>query len=665
MAASTQDADETSGCESLPALVSSDDSDPMPAGQDKDESKTETSDFEDDLGSLFSPLALVPHDPTQALLAKLGHQPQQGQAFLPGLSPGFLASRRNPLGTKFERGMARDSNTEASKNRRVSAKKKSRGGMHSHETVAAPTTASLTSGASAGVASAVSPQTSAKSHAKEQIVELLNEVDVLRDRLAASEQERNRIEDLYARAMKDHEAHEAELDLLRDIRRTELKKEKKGKAKQLKLSKVGAAATASVSEQYARFDQPPPLDSGLSWQSVEPWIFDGAEVSGLYGTQWYPGRIIEICREKEPIQFGVRWDDEFSMSYLAIHELRPRVDAMRSEQATVASQGFDAASERRVADAEARAQDAEKRAEMAEEQCRQIEEQWFALLRQRSDDELAKMEKRAVHAENRADDLERSLQLLHTEACDGRDELHHERANNARLLHEMNSVRCSERAAREEVQSLRSHYAPTVEQLRQRDELLRALYPALWRTIRWIAEGNLNKLEANTIRQLPVLALRWSHNDVNKNACFSDDRSIYLAVDELMRGRRSPDHWFREHNGYQDLPDVMLYDGRLHVATANRRLTALMMVQALNRSSDIQISCKIRSIDDPRWREKLLGSESRRPALTTSSHGLDISFGSHRRSMAMHKGLSLFNAQEAAYDRSAACSWVLQTGTAC
>ena len=70
---------------------------------------------------------------------------------------------------------------------------------------------------------------------------------------------------------------------------------------------------------------------------------------------------------------------------------------------------------------------------------------------------------------------------------------------------------------------------------------------------------------------------------MNFEARFKDGRSIYLAVDELIRKERDPEVWFRRRD-HRDYPDVVPRDGHLYVATANRRLTTLMMVQALNRS---------------------------------------------------------------------------------
>ena len=93
----------------------------------------------------------------------------------------------------------------------------------------------------------------------------------------------------------------------------------------------------------------------------------------------------------------------------------------------------------------------------------------------------------------------------------------------------------SEREAREQVKSLRYQYAPAVDKLRNRDQFLQELHPALWKTIRWMEDGGMSRLTPGSISKLPVLALRWSHDKVSSNACFYDGSSIYFAVDELMR----------------------------------------------------------------------------------------------------------------------------------
>merc|ERR1712012_975600 len=78
---------------------------------------------------------------------------------------------------------------------------------------------------------------------------------------------------------------------------------------------------------------------------------------------------------------------------------------------------------------------------------------------------------------------------------------------------------------------------------------------------------------------------------------------------------------------------------------------ALSMEQALNRSQEIQVTCNIRSLDDPRWQEKFFGSESRGEGhYNPRNKGLDIAFGGHKRAVAEHNEFWLFNIEESAYD---------------
>merc|ERR1712032_715696 len=85
-------------------------------------------------------------------------------------------------------------------------------------------------------------------------------------------------------------------------------------------------------------------------------------------------------------------------------------------------------------------------------------------------------------------------------------------------------------------------------------------------------------------------------------------------------------------------------------ATANRRLTALMMYQGLSRSRVVPVECNIRSLHDPRWHDKLLGDGAgRSPALSSTSSGLDIGFHRKRNAVASHYGFSLFDIEHTAY----------------
>ena len=67
------------------------------------------------------------------------------------------------------------------------------------------------------------------------------------------------------------------------------------------------------------------------------------------------------------------------------------------------------------------------------------------------------------------------------------------------------------------------------------------------------------------------------------------------ALELLMRGQMQEGDWIRGR-GQPDLPDVVQEDdGCMYVTTANRRLTVLMMYQALNRDRAIEVTCHIES----------------------------------------------------------------------
>ena len=68
----------------------------------------------------------------------------------------------------------------------------------------------------------------------------------------------------------------------------------------------------------------------------------------------------------------------------------------------------------------------------------------------------------------------------------------------------------------------------------------------------------MESLWSDSLSKVPVLALGWSQDAANKNACFSDGRSIYAAIDGLMRGWMTPDDWCKS-SGERDYPNKFLY----------------------------------------------------------------------------------------------------------
>ena len=77
---------------------------------------------------------------------------------------------------------------------------------------------------------------------------------------------------------------------------------------------------------------------------------------------------------------------------------------------------------------------------------------------------------------------------------------------------------------------------------------------------------------------------------------------IVLAYGVRIRRQRNPHEWLRLHD-HRDIPDVVPYEGSLYVPTTNRRLTALMIIQALSRSYVNQVTCHLYSYDAMKWKD--------------------------------------------------------------
>ena len=69
----------------------------------------------------------------------------------------------------------------------------------------------------------------------------------------------------------------------------------------------------------------------------------------------------------------------------------------------------------------------------------------------------------------------------------------------------------------------------------------------------------------------------------------------------------------------------------LFVTTANRRLTVLMMYQALNRDMAIDVTCSVESSENRCWRDTFYGNIERQPATTTRTCGLAVGVRRQRR----------------------------------
>ncbi|CAE7549782.1 unnamed protein product [Symbiodinium microadriaticum] len=136
---------------------------------------------------------------------------------------------------------------------------------------------------------------------------------------------------------------------------------------------------------------------------------------------------------------------------------------------------------------------------------------------------------------------------------------------------------------------------------------------------------------------VPVLALRWSQDDIDSRMIFRHDewkcRSVYETLDELVRGKISP-------GGIAKL-EVVRHHGELY-SLSNRRLTALLTYQILRRSEVVYARCVIREGPNPRWSR----------SFSTRSSGLDM-YPNPRfyPSQAEHCGGPLFHPSQAALER--------------
>merc|ERR1712086_410600 len=99
--------------------------------------------------------------------------------------------------------------------------------------------------------------------------------------------------------------------------------------------------------------------------------------------------------------------------------------------------------------------------------------------------------------------------------------------------------------------------------------------------------------------EIPVLCLRWTHDDVNSKMMFGrggeDNESIFKLVDQLQRSVKSV-------GDINEPLDVAQHDGKF-CSLSNRRLTALMMFQSLHRDITVKAWCRICSDDTQKFEE--------------------------------------------------------------
>lgn len=104
---------------------------------------------------------------------------------------------------------------------------------------------------------------------------------------------------------------------------------------------------------------------------------------------------------------------------------------------------------------------------------------------------------------------------------------------------------------------------------------------------------------------IPVLALRWTHKSVNSKRASGEDHdhvqgSIFKLVEQLICERLTP----RELT-QNDILIVYVHCGpngmRGLYSRQNRRLMALLMLQACRRDELHLASCIVRSYKDAHW----------------------------------------------------------------
>lgn len=134
-------------------------------------------------------------------------------------------------------------------------------------------------------------------------------------------------------------------------------------------------------------------------------------------------------------------------------------------------------------------------------------------------------------------------------------------------------------------------------------------YPALAHAEEWMS-NHRDPIPIKQHLQIPVLCLRWTHASINRKMMFGhdgiDDESMFKLVDQPLRGEKLPE------DINQPL-DVAQHQGHF-CSQSNRRLSALMMYQALHRDRVVKAWCRICSSDTQKFED----------ANSTNNEGLGI-----------------------------------------
>eukprot|EP00928_Gymnodinium_smaydae_P074630 TRINITY_DN57660_c0_g1_i1.p1 TRINITY_DN57660_c0_g1~~TRINITY_DN57660_c0_g1_i1.p1 ORF type:complete len:642 (-),score=77.46 TRINITY_DN57660_c0_g1_i1:117-2042(-) len=108
--------------------------------------------------------------------------------------------------------------------------------------------------------------------------------------------------------------------------------------------------------------------------------------------------------------------------------------------------------------------------------------------------------------------------------------------------------------------------------------------------------------------QVPVMALRFTHNTIDSRLHFRNQHSMFKTFDELQREVLAPDE-------LAEPLDICLHEGKLY-SMSNRRLFVLLMYQAVHRNRVVSAPCILRRTS---WNSGKFWK-----ALTTDNDGLAI-----------------------------------------
>jgi len=185
------------------------------------------------------------------------------------------------------------------------------------------------------------------------------------------------------------------------------------------------------------------------------------------------------------------------------------------------------------------------------------------------------------------------------------------------------------------MQKLKANQVQKTKEMNSLAEEWSCLYPAAAEAMMWLKEHR-ESLRPGQRVEIPVLCLRWTHDDINSKMMFGhggkDDESILKLFDQLQRGNK-------QASQINAPLDVAQYSGKL-CSLSNRRLTALMMYQGLHRDACVKAWCKIVSC----------GTEKFDDANSTQTDGLSIRV---RNGESQHFGAPLFQRGEYALSQLA------------